>query len=169
MEEMQMKYNGEFTIEERKLMTAQALQELRKAKKLSQKEVAAYLNIPATTYNTYESGRTEPPIEILVRLSHLYGVPIDVIVQRDRTFTTAEEFSKQLTAFRDQLVQMENQVETQGTNVTVPPEFVTAMSQLANAMTAYAQTEAAQKALNQATQRTLNQGAQKALTKGTQE
>ena len=51
----QVEYNGEFTIEERKLITAAMLREIRKAKKLSQKEVAAQLNIPATTYNTYES------------------------------------------------------------------------------------------------------------------
>jgi len=91
MKNMQLVYKGEFTIEQRKIMTAQMLQELRKTKKLSQKEVAAYLSIPATTYNTYESGRTEPPIEILVRLSHLYGMPIDIIVQRDRAFGTAEK------------------------------------------------------------------------------
>ena len=35
MEEMQPAYKGEFTIEQRKIMTAEALQELRKARKLS--------------------------------------------------------------------------------------------------------------------------------------
>lgn len=152
MEEMQMKYNGEFTIEERKLMTAQALQELRKAKKLSQKEVAAYLNIPATTYNTYESGRTEPPIEILVRLSHLYGVPIDVIVQRDRTFTTAEDVGKQMAAFKDQLAVFDKQISEQGMDAPGVPEFMAALNKLADAMTAYTQTEGAQKALNKGKQ-----------------
>lgn len=149
MEEMQMKYNGEFTIEERKLMTAQALQELRKAKKLSQKEVAAYLNIPATTYNTYESGRTEPPIEILVRLSHLYGVPIDVIVQRDRTFATAEDVGKLAAAFKEQMAGMGQQFADQGFNAPGAQELMEIMSKLADAMTAYSQTEVAQKALNQ--------------------
>ena len=110
MEELQLAYKGEFTIEQRKIMTAEALQELRKARKLSQKEVAAHLNIPATTYNTYESGRTEPPIEILVRLSHLYGMPIDIIVQRDRTYTTAEDVGQKMAAFKEELAELDKQI-----------------------------------------------------------
>ena len=129
-------------------MTAQVLQELRKTKKLSQKEVAAHLNIPATTYNTYESGRTEPPIEILVRLSHLYGMPIDLIVQRDRTYTTAEDVGKQMVAFKEQLAEFDKQIGEQGIDTPGVPEFMAALNKLADAMTAYSQTEAAQKALN---------------------
>ena len=148
MEEMQFAYKGEFTVEQRKIMTAEALQELRKARKLSQKEVAAHLNIPATTYNTYESGRTEPPIEILVRLSHLYGMPIDIIVQRDRTYTTAEDVGKQVAEFKEQLAAFDKQIAEQGANAPGVPEFMEALNKLADAMTAYSQTEAAQKALN---------------------
>lgn len=148
MEDMQPIYKGEFTIEQRKLMTANVLQELRKNKKLSQKEVAGYLNIPATTYNTYESGRTEPPIEILVRLSHLYGMPVDFIVQRDRTYTTAEDVGKQVAAFKEQLAEIDRQIVEQGANAAGVPEFMAALNKLADAMTAYSQTEAVQKALD---------------------
>lgn len=147
MDEMQIAYKGEFTIEQRKAMTAQALQELRKAKKLSQKEVAAHLNIPATTYNTYESGRTEPPIEILVRLSHLYGIPIDIIVQRDRTYGTADDVGKQMAAFQEQLAELDKQMAENGMDAPGVPEFMAVLNKLADAMTAYSQTEAAQKAL----------------------
>ena len=153
MEELQLTYKGEFTIEQRKIMTAEALQELRKARKLSQKEVAAHLNIPATTYNTYESGRTEPPIEILVRLSHLYGMPIDIIVQRDRTYTTAEDVGKQVAEFKEQLAAFDKQIAEQGSNAPGVPEFMEALNKLADAMTAYSQTEAAQKALNTGTKK----------------
>ena len=148
MEEMQFAYKGEFTVEQRKIMTAEALQELRKARKLSQKEVAAHLNIPATTYNTYESGRTEPPIEILVRLSHLYGMPIDIIVQRDRTYTTAEDVGQKMVAFKEQLAEIDKQIEEQGVDAPGVPELMAALNKLADAMTAYSQTEAAQKALS---------------------
>ncbi len=148
MEELQLAYKGEFTIEQRKIMTAEALQELRKARKLSQKEVAAHLNIPATTYNTYESGRTEPPIEILVRLSHLYGMPIDIIVQRDRTYGTAEDVGQKMVAFKEQLAEIDKQIAEQGVDAPGVPEFMAALNKLADAMTAYSQTEAAQKALN---------------------
>ena len=148
MEELQLAYKGEFTIEQRKIMTAEALQELRKARKLSQKEVAAHLNIPATTYNTYESGRTEPPIEILVRLSHLYGMPIDIIVQRDRTYTTAEDVGQKMAAFKEELAELDKQIAERGVDAPGVPEFMAALNKLADAMTAYSQTEAAQKALN---------------------
>lgn len=152
MDEKRFVYNGEFTVEQRKIMTAQALQELRKSKKLSQKEVAAYLNIPATTYNTYESGRTEPPIEILVRLSHLYGMPIDIIVQRDRTYTTAEDVGQKMAAFKEELAELDKQIAERGVDAPGVPEFMAALNKLADAMTAYSQTEAAQKALNKGMQ-----------------
>lgn len=149
MDATQFEYNGEFTIEQRKIMTARALQELRKGKKLSQKEVAAYLKIPATTYNTYESGRTEPPIEILVRLSHLYEMPIDYIVQRDRTYASAEDVGKLMADFKAELAAFDKQLAEQGTDVPGVPDFLAALNKLADAMSSYSQTEAAQKSLNQ--------------------
>ena len=147
----QIAYNGEFTIEERKTITAQMLQELRKNKKLSQKEVAAYLKIPATTYNTYESGRTEPPIEILVRLSHLYGMPIDFIVQRDRTYKAVDDVSKTIAAFKQDIAAYDKQITENGASDPALLSMLATMEKLADAMTAYSQTEAAQKALNKIT------------------
>lgn len=147
MEEMLVAYNGEFTVEERKLMTAEALRELRKTRKLSQKEVAGKLNIPATTYNTYESGRSEPPIEILVRLSHLYGMPIDMIVQRDRTYRTADDVSKQIASFQRDLAELDQQFMENGGDNPATQAMLAALHNLANAMQSYSQTEAVQKAL----------------------
>lgn len=141
-------YKGEFTIEERKYMTAEMLRELRKVKKLSQKEVAGKLDIPATTYNTYESGRTEPPIEILVRLSHLYGYPVDVIVQRDRTYKTADDVGKQMAEFKEELAQLGKDYAESGKDIPGMTDFFATLNRLADAMTTYSQTEAAQKAIN---------------------
>ncbi len=118
MENTQPVYIGQFTVEERKRMTAQMLQELRRARKLSQKEVAAHLNIPATTYNTYESGRTEPPAEILVRLSYLYETSVDVIVQRNRVHRTVEDMAQQVANMQQQLAEMDKQIEE---HPDVPP------------------------------------------------
>ena len=145
MENMQIAYHGEFTIAERKAMTAQAIQELRRMKKMSQKEVAAALNIPATTYNTYESGRTEPPIEILVRMSHVFGVSVDLIVQRDRNYGTVEELTRQLETVKAQIAEQDKQIAEKGVNAPGVPEFMAVLNKLADAMTAYSQTEAAQK------------------------
>lgn len=77
-------YEGQFDVATRKQMVAEMLRELRKTKGLQQKEVAQILGISPQTYNGYEKGRNEPPIEILVRLSYLYGFSVDIIVQRDR-------------------------------------------------------------------------------------
>lgn len=149
MSNPQAEYNGEFTIEERKAMTAQVLRELRKTKKLSQKEVAGNLNIPATTYNTYESGRTEPPIEILVRLSHLYGIPVDVIVQRDRTYATADDVGRQMAEYQEMLAQFDKEFAEKGTETPGMGDFLASLHKLADAMNAYSQTEAARKAIDE--------------------
>ncbi len=124
MEIIGTEYQNQFTIEERKAMTAQMLKELRKGKKLSQKEVAAHLNIPATTYNTYESGRTEPPIEILVRLSYLYNMAVDVIVQRERTYRNAGDLNEQLADVKTQLDELDRQIAEKGDSV---PPFMKAL------------------------------------------
>ncbi len=147
MENTQVVYNGEFTVEERKNMTAEAIKELRKGKKLSQKEVAAYLNIPATTYNTYESGRTEPPIEILVRLSHLFGVPIDIIVQRDRTYRTADDVGKQMEAYKAQLAELDKQIAEGGADNPAILALRDTLEKFLDAMMDYAQKPEVQKAI----------------------
>lgn len=147
MDTKEKMYNGEFTVEERKAMTAQALRELRKSKKLSQKEVAGELNIPATTYNTYESGRTEPPIEILVRLSHLYGVPVDFIVQRDRTFRTADDLTREIAKYSEQIAELDKVMAEGSVDNPLAVGLISMLGKLTEAMSSLSQTEAAQKAL----------------------
>lgn len=131
MDTSSIAYTGEFSVSERKALTAQVLKALRKDKKLSQKEIAAYLGIPATTYNTYESGRTEPPLEMLVRLSYLYDVSIDVIVQRDRLFRTMEDAQEKIGDVKQQLKELEEQLGEAGTENPVFKDFLEAMGNLA--------------------------------------
>jgi transcriptional regulator with XRE-family HTH domain len=56
------------------------LKTLRKQKKLTQQDVADILCISQRTYSHYETGRTEPNIESLLKLSDIFNVPVDVIV-----------------------------------------------------------------------------------------
>jgi transposase-like protein len=56
------------------------LRNLRKAKNLTQKQVAQYLEIPVTTYTRYESGKTTLPIDHLKKLAALYKVSTDQIL-----------------------------------------------------------------------------------------
>ena len=56
------------------------IRDLREDKDLSQKEIAALLNISQSTYSRYESGFLDIPSEILISLSKLYGVSTDYIL-----------------------------------------------------------------------------------------
>ena len=107
MENKLAPYECQFTIEERKKITAHTLQELRKAKGYSQKEVASYIQVKPATFNTYETGRTEPPIEVLVRLSYLYQMPIDYLVQKDRQYRTATDLQTLLDEYKKELKETE--------------------------------------------------------------
>lgn len=92
-------YENIYTTEERKELIADSLSSLRKAKRLTQKYVAEKIGIQTQTYATYERGRNEPSAEILVRLSFLYDVPIDVLVQKDNLTKDKSTLMKQLDNF----------------------------------------------------------------------
>ncbi|KIA83268.1 XRE family transcriptional regulator [Kaistella solincola] len=56
---------------------------LRGQQKYSQQKIADALLITRGRYAKYEDGGTEPPIEILIRVSKYYGVSIDLMVGTD--------------------------------------------------------------------------------------
>lgn len=66
------------------------LRNLRKELGLSQKQVAEKLNISQQTYSDYENDKTEPTMDMLIRLANLFGVSIDELLDRD---ITAEEYA----------------------------------------------------------------------------
>lgn len=47
---------------------------------LSQQDVAEKIGIKKTTYWSYETGRTEPPIEILNKLADFFGCSVDYLL-----------------------------------------------------------------------------------------
>ena len=55
---------------------------------LLQKEVAEFISMDRTTYAKYETGSIMPPVDVLVRLSDLFGVTVDYIIGRDRIDNT---------------------------------------------------------------------------------
>lgn len=76
-------YNNLYTIDERKELVAEAIKNFRVAKGLTQKEVAETINITLATYNSYETGRNATPLEIVVRLAHLYDIDPALLLQFD--------------------------------------------------------------------------------------
>lgn len=62
------------------------LKELRLKAGKTQKEIAEYLHMSQTGYNSYETGKSEPNIEVLKKLSKYYNKPIDYMVENDDFF-----------------------------------------------------------------------------------
>lgn len=56
------------------------LRELREEKNLTQENIAKILNCKQNTYQQYESGKRQLPIENLKRLCLYYGVSADYIL-----------------------------------------------------------------------------------------
>ena len=59
------------------------IKELRKQKKMTQKELAKHLQIADSTLSYWEQGRYEPDIEALKQLSSFFHVSIDHILCSD--------------------------------------------------------------------------------------
>lgn len=70
------------------------LKNLRKAKKVTQKEIADFLGVSNSAYSQYETGTREPSLEILTKLADYFGVTIDDILGRAED----EEQSQQQTS-----------------------------------------------------------------------
>ena len=56
------------------------LKELRDEHNISQKEIAALLNVKQNTYSQYETGKRELPIEVLIKLARFYKTTTDYIL-----------------------------------------------------------------------------------------
>lgn len=56
------------------------LRKLREQKKLTQKEVAAALNISPAAYSLYEKGQREPKYDMLEKIANFFGVSIGYLL-----------------------------------------------------------------------------------------
>ena len=71
------------------------LKELREAKKLSQKEAAARLEVGRTTISGYEHNIITPSVEQLVKMAVLYNTSIDYIMGlTDRPFFYVDDLEE---------------------------------------------------------------------------
>ena len=62
-------------------MSFRRLLDLRKKKKLTQKEVGKYLKISRQTYSLYETGKRDLTSDILMALATIYHVSTDYLVE----------------------------------------------------------------------------------------
>lgn len=59
------------------------LKDARKSCNYTQKQVAAVLNVVESCYANWEQGRTEPNIEMLRKLSKLFNISLDELINED--------------------------------------------------------------------------------------
>lgn len=71
---------------------AKNLSFLRKQKNLSQEALADELKISRSRIGSYEESRSEPPIEMLIRFSVFFELPIDVMVKNDLSKSHEKSF-----------------------------------------------------------------------------
>lgn len=125
------KYNNLFDIPERKKLIAEMLVELRKASGLTQSKIAEYIGIKPVTYSTYENGTREAPAEIIVRLSILYGVPTDVILQQCRFSKNNFDAQKQIDDMNSQLDEIRDIITDKDSEIN--PQFAEMMKAMTDA------------------------------------
>ncbi len=65
-------------------MLHQMLKMLRLNNKMTQKQVAEFLNIDRSTYSYYETGKTQPNVDTLVKLCCIFDVSMDVLTEVKR-------------------------------------------------------------------------------------
>lgn len=56
------------------------IKELREDKDLFQKDIAKILNITQRNYSYFETGKTDIPTDILIKLSYFYDTSIDYLL-----------------------------------------------------------------------------------------
>lgn len=62
------------------------LKQLRKQKKLTQKEIAEQIGIKQNTYSDWETGRTQPNLDYLIKLAHILDTTTDDLLGRQVNF-----------------------------------------------------------------------------------
>lgn len=85
-------------------MLGEILKNLRKSKKITQKQVADIINVSQQTYAKYENGMIEPNVENIFALSKYFNVSTDYLLGRDEKKeppTEAEGIVQRLTKIID--------------------------------------------------------------------
>lgn len=73
------------------------LKKIRRSKGMSQREVADLLNCSAVVYSRYETGARQPSLEVLIKLTEIFGVTSDELIGIERkTSFLPDSFEKEL-------------------------------------------------------------------------
>ncbi len=105
-------YNNLYTVDERKDLIAQTIKSLRENKGYTQTELSDIIGVNKQTYNSYEKGRATPPAEIIIRLSYLYDIPTDIILQRDNLLKSPQVQAERIDQLSSELQELKEKAKT---------------------------------------------------------
>lgn len=77
--------------------------QLRKRNKFTQNEIADKLGIARSTYSNYERNYNEPDLTVLAKLSSIYDVTIDYLLDMERNITVLKDDERILLSKFNQL------------------------------------------------------------------
>ena len=86
---------------------ANRIRELRKAKKITMKQLGEAVDLAESTISQYETGKREPDNATLCRISDFFGVSVDYLLGRDIHFAlygdteTTDEVFDEIAAFAE--------------------------------------------------------------------
>ena len=63
-----------------KIILGERLKDLRKGRRLTQKEIAKELHIHSVTYLHYEKSEREPPLALLAEMAKFFEVSVDYLL-----------------------------------------------------------------------------------------
>ena len=109
--------------------------ELRKGKGLTQKEMAQNLGIALRTYQLYEKGERQMPLQVAVDFAKFFNVSIDSLVISDDKVNQLEEpeidFSKSDISVNDEINRLNKRVEElESLNAELQKALIKAMEKL---------------------------------------
>lgn len=77
-------------------MLPNRLVQLRKEKKLTQKEIAEQIGIKQNSYSDWETGKNEPNLENIVKLSKILGTTTDFLLGKSSLSSSNSELDSQI-------------------------------------------------------------------------
>lgn len=61
------------------------IRQLRLENKKTQQELADFLSIPQQRYYNYEAEKTQPPIDLLIKIANYFNVSLDYLLENEQT------------------------------------------------------------------------------------
>ncbi len=87
------------------------LKELREDRDLLQKEVAEITGIEQRTLSNYETGKTNPDSETIIKLAEFYGVSCDYLLGVNKiNVTESEDIVKELERLKQRITQLQKYI-----------------------------------------------------------